>query len=223
MGKARGSRVLVVRALLGAFWAECCGAVLRAASNALVLPAPGTNANAGLEDIRGIKDPVPIPGVPAWLWWLLAFALAAALGWWAWRKWGRKSPAAKPGVVIPPHRRAKDRLRSAGDLLSDPYRFCSLVSDVVRVYLEERFDLHAPERTTEEFLEEMRGSALLLPAQKAMLEQFLTRCDMVKFAREEPSENELKELLDSALRLIDETAPMGEAGADAQPIAEVRA
>lgn len=182
------------------------GPILAAVSNAVVMPPlPGTNSLAAAEDIRGIKDPVVIPSSWGWLWWLLGIATVAALAYYAWRKWGRKIAAPKPAVVVPPHRRAKDRLRAAHELLSDPYRFCILVSDVVRVYLEERFELHAPERTTEEFLEEMRGSAVLSSEQKGMLEDFLTQCDLVKFARAEPSETELKALLESALKLIDDT------------------
>src|SRR6185436_9130169 len=160
------------------------------------------------QDIHGIRPPVVIPSGYWWILWT-ALAVAVAFGLWKlWRKWQQKQLAPKPVVIIPPHRKAKDRLRSAEELLSDPYRFCSLVSDVVRVYLEERFDLHAPERTTEEFLYELTGNTVLNPQHKQLLEDFLTRCDLVKFARFEPSQEELRALLDSALRLIDETAPV---------------
>lgn len=192
---------------------------LAAALSARAQPATNTPA----EGLRGIKGPVEIPDPYGWLWWLLIGAALALLGWWLWRKFRRKDAEAKPAIVIPPHRRAKDRLRGAGQLISDPYQFCSLVSDVVRVYLEERFDLHAPERTTEEFLEEMRRSPVLQAAQKAMLEQFLIRCDLVKFARDEPAESELSQLLQSANDLIDETAPLGEEQPGAAQTAEAGA
>jgi hypothetical protein len=82
-----------------------------------------------------------------------------------------------------------------------------MVSDTIRVYLEERFDFHAPERTTEEFLYELQDTNLLLPDQKASLGEFLTRCDLVKFARYEPAEPELRGLHEAAVRLVDETKP----------------
>lgn len=200
--------------LTSALWAGAalvCVRCMTAATNpaALVLPAsPGGGANEDILDIRGIKDPVPLASSYAWLLWLLAGLLAAAAAYFLYRKYFKKPARPQPAVVIPPHRRAKDRLRAAGELLSDPYRFCSLVSDVLRVYLEERFDLRAPERTTEEFLEEARRSSRLTDPQKAMLLDFLTQCDLVKFARHEPSQDQLQALLDAALRLIDETAPM---------------
>jgi hypothetical protein len=178
-------------------------------SSALIVPAqPATGAASTNFDIRGIKGPVHIPSSYAWIGWtFLALAILAA-AWFAWKKFRRRKTVAKPVVVIPPHRRAKDRLRNVNELLSDPYAYCSLISDVVRTYLEERFDLDAPDRTTEEFLEEMRSTAILHPDHKALLEEFLSRCDLVKFARFEPTQDELKSLLDAALPVIDETAPV---------------
>ena len=182
-------------------------------SAALILPADRAATNAVMEDIRPLKPPVHIPSTYGWLGWVLAAAIAAAAAWWTWKKFRKKQALAPTRISIPPHRKAKDRLRTASELYSDPYRFCSLVSDVVREYLEERFSLHAPDRTTEEFLEEMRGSDSLTPEQKQLLQDFLTRCDLVKFARAEPTIDELKSLLDSALRLVDETAPVAESTA----------
>jgi hypothetical protein len=178
-------------------------------SSALILPAqPPPGAASTNLDIRGIKGPIHIPSSYAWIGWTLLGLAILAAAWFAWQKFKRSKTVAKPVVVIPPHRRAKDRLRNVNELLSDPYAYCSLVSDVVRTYLEERFDLHAPERTTEEFLEEMRSTAVLHPDHKALLEEFLSRCDLVKFARFEPTQEELQSLVDAALKFIDETAPV---------------
>lgn len=186
-------------------------------SPALILPAPaqGTNATSAFEDIHGIRPPVYIPAGYLWLLWVAAVLAVAFAIWAIWKKWRKQNLHPKPAIVIPPHQKAKDRLRTAHELFSEPYRFCSLVSDVVRIYLEERFNLRAPERTTEEFLEEMRDSAALNPGQKILLGQFLGECDMVKFARFEPTVEELKTLLESALRLIEETAPV--TGAEQEP------
>jgi len=90
-------------------------------------------------------------------------------------------------------------------MIQDPRLFCIEVSNIARIYLEERFNFHAPERTTEEFLAELQSTRLLAPDQKDSLGQFLQSCDLVKFARFEPTEAALHELHDSALRLVDET------------------
>jgi hypothetical protein len=183
------------------------------ASNSSTLLVPTQPGGTNLLDIRPLKAPVEIPSTYGWVWWVLAAVIAAFAAWFIWRKLTVKKPFAKPVVLIPPYRKAKDRLRTAGQLMSDPYKFCSLVSDVLRAYVEERFDLHAPERTTEEFMEELRASTKLTPEHKALLEDFLSRCDLVKFARFEPTHPELQSLLDSALRFVDETAPLGESSA----------
>jgi hypothetical protein len=98
-------------------------------------------------------------------------------------------------------------LQAALDRINEPRLFCTVVSDAIRVYMEERFTFHAPERTTEEFLYELQETTLLLPPQKAALADFLSRCDLVKFARYEPTQMELQELLDAAFRLVEETQP----------------
>ena len=79
------------------------------------------------------------------------------------------------------------------------------MSDALRVYLEDRFDFHAPDRTTEEFLTELQSTNRLNDLQKDSLGGFLQSCDLVKFARFEPTEDSLRELHQSALRLVDET------------------
>ena len=97
--------------------------------------------------------------------------------------------------------------RAALNLFDQPKPFCTVVSDAVRLYLEERFGLRAPERTTDEFLGDLSRSAALTQAQKKSLEQFLSSCDMVKFAKYEPQRPELEVLYNSAVRLIEETEP----------------
>jgi hypothetical protein len=169
--------------------------------------------------LRDIKPPVAIPDylfgilIAAALL-ILVGILIASLFWWLQR---RPKPTGPP--PIPAHLRARQRLGEALALIAEPKLFCTAVSDVIRFYLEERFDFRAPERTTEEFLHELRATNLLLPDQKASLGEFLSRCDLVKFARYEPGESELRDLHVSAVRLVDETEPAPEpAGVTAAPV-----
>jgi hypothetical protein len=165
--------------------------------------ALGTNGNT----LRDIKPPVEIPSGWAWVFWVLGALAVAALLFWLWRYWQKRRMQEPVIPVVPPHVRAKQKLEEALALLGQPREFCILVSDTIRWYLEERFDFHAPERTTEEFLYELRETNLLLPDQKESLGGFLKRCDLVKFARYEPGEPELRDLHESALRLVEETEP----------------
>ena len=167
-------------------------------------------AAGGTNELRDIKPLVEIPSGWAWLGWLFAVLALALLAWWAWRYWQKKRAVIPELPVVPPHIRAREKLQQALALLGQPREFCILVSDAIRWYLEERFEFRAPERTTEEFLYEMQSTHLLAPGQKASLGDFLARCDLVKFARYEPGEPELRDLLASALKLVEETEPRPE-------------
>jgi hypothetical protein len=116
----------------------------------------------------------------------------------------RQQAALEPPV--PPHVRARQQLDAALRLIGQPREFSFALSLALRTYLEERFRLRAPERTTEEFLRELELTAALLPDQKTALGGFLEQSDLVKFARYEPTEETLRELHGAALRLVDETA-----------------
>jgi len=166
-----------------------------------------TNATsqAAQDALRDIKPPIEIINV--WLWVAIGAAalvlVAVAIGLILFFVL-RKKPVVVPPPV-PPHLRAKQKLKEALDLIAQPKPFCILVSDTLRFYLEERFKFRAPERTTEEFLHELQATDRLLPDQKESLGEFLKRCDLVKFAQYEPRETELRELHDSAVRLVEET------------------
>ncbi|MGA2028592.1 MAG: hypothetical protein ABSG87_00750 [Verrucomicrobiota bacterium] len=167
-----------------------------------------TNATAqAVNDIRDIKPPVEIPNGWEWLWWtvgaLVVFVLASLI----WRQLHRRMTRVSVTPPVPAHIRAKQKLQEALALISQPKPFCILVSDTVRFYLEERFHFHAPERTTEEFLRELQATDLLSLEQKESLGKFLESCDLVKFAKYEPGEKELRELHSSALQLVKETEP----------------
>jgi len=169
-----------------------------------------TNQTASLtaaNDIRDIKPPVNIPSGWEWLWWMLAALATIAVAVLIWRWWQKRRSQIPVEPPVPAHMHAKEMLEKALALIAHPKPFCTLVSDTVRTYLEERFDFRAPERTTEEFLHELRGTDLLSAEQKEKLGEFLECCDLVKFAKYEPVEPELRDLHGSALRLVEETEP----------------
>jgi hypothetical protein len=165
------------------------------------------NLTAPVNDIHDIKPPLEISDGLAWLWWTLGALVVVTVLLLAWRHFLKRVTAASLPPPIPAHVRAKQRLAEALALLSQPKPFCILVSDTVRFYLEERFKFRAPERTTEEFLRELSNTNLLAGEQKESLGRFLESCDLVKFAKYEPGENELHELHSSAVKLVEETEP----------------
>jgi hypothetical protein len=170
-------------------------------------------AKTGTNDLRDIKPPVEIPSGWAWALWVACALVLAAVVYLLWRYWRANRGKIILSPPLPPHIRAKQKLAEALKLISQPKEFCTVVSDTVRWYLEERFDFHAPERTTEEFLHELRGTTLLTSDQKESLVDFLNGCDLVKFAKYEPREAELRDLHASAVRLVEETEPVLTPGA----------
>ena len=179
-----------------------------AASNqhAVIVPPPTSAAAATNDALRDIRGPVPLPPELLWLWIAVGAALGGLLATLIWNKWFRTGLLPPTIPHVPPHQRAKHRLAEALALLSQPKPFCVAVSDALRLYLEERFEFRAPDRTTEEFLVDLQATDLLNDSQKAFLTDFLTRCDLVKFAKHEPSEADLRHLHSAALGLVEETA-----------------
>jgi hypothetical protein len=172
-------------------------------TTALVVPS---SANA----TNDIRPPTPLVAIPnGWLWllWALVIVALTLAGWLAWRRWRKQIATIHLPPPIPPHEKARRKLQEALALIHDPKPFCILVSDTLRLYLEERFEWHAPERTTEEFLLELADADRLAQNQKDTLAEFLRQCDLVKFAQYEPAQTELRALHGIAARLVDETEP----------------
>jgi len=77
---------------------------------------------------------------------------------------------------------------------SDVKKFFVELSDIVRWLIEQTSNIHAPELTTEEFLRMLgsRHSATTFPTEtRDRLRQFLESADMVKFAKFQPSREEI--------------------------------
>ncbi len=186
-------------------------------SPAVLVTPPGAGSSTEA-DIREVKPPIPIPSVWAWLGPLLIGLAIVTVAWWVWRRLLRRGRrgAEIPMILVPPDFRARERLREALGLLGQPRSFCIAISHALRVYLEEQLQLRAPERTTEEFLDELQSSPRLTLHQKESLGDFLERCDLVKFAGHQPGEPVLRELYGAAMRLVDETA-VPSSTADAGP------
>ena len=176
--------------------------VAHAQTNLLSAATDATNA------LRDIKPPLAIASPWEPLLWVLAILLLFLLivgGIVAFLLWKFRRRPAPP--MIPAHVRARQQLEAALAWLHQPKPFVIAISDTLRSYLEERFNFRAPDRTTEEFLLDLQRTSLLDHSQKDSLGDFLQRCDLVKFARYEPTETELRQLHAAALQLVLDTEP----------------
>ena len=136
----------------------------------------------------------PFPTPPArWPWLLAGGALLLGGGLLVAANRRRRVPTLAIAPT-PPHVRALrelERLRQRPRATAaEVAAFYVAVSQVLRDYLEARFGLRAPERTTEEFLRDLEAGDALAKAHRADLEAFLSQCDLVKFAAVVPSERD---------------------------------
>lgn len=96
----------------------------------------------------------------------------------------------------------------AGEKLVEQGRikeFYEKLSGCLRQYIENRFQLRAPEQTTEEFLEQLKASDALKLEHKQELRKFMEHCDLVKFARYQPSDDQINESLTMAEGFVEKT------------------
>lgn len=91
------------------------------------------------------------------------------------------------------------------------------LSAILRYYVEARFNIHAPERTTPEFLEEIAEAERFDPAQEAFLASFLRHCDRVKFARLEPEPADMNAHMAAVRRFVEETVPQEQPADESEP------
>jgi hypothetical protein len=81
-----------------------------------------------------------------------------------------------------------DRIQSELEKMQ-PYQFSISVSDVLRHYVSEQFNLPVTRQTSVEFLSALANFSQFSEEEKKLLEDFLSRCDLIKFARYEGSDS----------------------------------
>ncbi len=168
-----------------------------------VQPAPSRGPAGDIHDIRG---PISIP----YEWFLpatIALGLLVMAGLFAlWKFFPRRLLV----HVKSPYEIALERLDAARSLMKTETvrEYAFTVSEVIRVYIEQRFHEVAARRTTEEFIADLLGQSWSpLAAHRGRLEDFLKHCDLIKFARWGATTREMELMQDSARAFILETQP----------------
>jgi hypothetical protein len=181
----------------------------------LSLLAPDTDQVA----IKDIKPPYALPPDREKIFLLagLMVLLAAVVIYGYYFRIKKSSPQKSPETRLKPEeiaRRELDRLLAEDLLAKGEIKLFHLrISDILRHYIENRFGLKAPERTTEEFLLELSQAEstanVLLSIHKNLLADFLSQCDLVKFAKHEPSLMESQITVDICREFIEKTKELG--------------
>jgi len=171
-----------------------------------------TTLDEDASDVRDIRPPVVIKKNYFRLYYIVAIvfgvlAIAGAIMLFLYRKKQREVEFVPEPLSA--HQIAYNELESlrALKLISEGRikEYYYRLSNIVRCYIESRFKLMAPERTTEEFLAEMTVTDRLAEVHKKLISNFLEHCDMVKFAAYGPDRREIENAFNSAIKLVDET------------------
>ena len=192
---ARSFEGVLLAALLCGTAAFAQAPAVSGAAASVTAPSPAA------ADIRDIRGPEPIPAL--WLWTICAATgvLLTSSAYFAWRRIQRR----RLMPVKLPYEIALERLEVARALMRpDSVRIFSIsVSDIVRLYIEQRFQVRAAHRTTEEFLYDLLvPSDALLASQRSLLAGFLSHCDLAKFGGWALSAQDMEHMYRSARAFI---------------------
>ena len=153
-------------------------------------------------DIHEIAPPVDYSLVPPWVIYAgvtLGLAAFGLLAWWIRERSRRPKPQQSPRDRA---REELNRSRAEMERLT-PYQFSIRISDILRRYVTEQFQLPLTRQTSVEFLNTLAKAPAFSEDEKSLLEDFLNRCDLIKFARYDATIEESRLLLAEATRFVE--------------------
>jgi hypothetical protein len=148
-----------------------------------------------------IAPPVNYLLVPPWLIFVGSLIILTIIGLAIW--YGRRF-FCKKQVTLSPCERALAALSAIENEVEKiaPYQFSIRVSDILRRYVVEHFDLPMTRQTSVEFLNAIASAPSFGDEEKALLADFLNRCDLIKFARYDATTEDSRLLLDEARQFV---------------------
>jgi hypothetical protein len=153
------------------------------------------------QEFHDIAPPVDYSLIPPWVIFVATFVGLTLLGLLVWLI-ARKRKRPQPPKL--PRARALEALEqiSADVERINPYQFSIRVSDILRRYVTEQYALPVTRQTSVEFLTTLARSSPFSEDEKLLLEDFLNRCDLIKFARYEATSADSRLLLEEATRFV---------------------
>jgi hypothetical protein len=135
------------------------------------------------------------------------FLFAGSLTWLYLRK---RSASAVEEVMPPPIDPYQEALENIAELQNtkpalQPKPFVFRLSEILRVYVEKLFKVPAMELTSEEFMREIVSHAFFRNRYEDLLREFVERGDRVKYSKELMGQDEMNQLLNTALHIVKDT------------------
>ena len=167
--------------------------------------------------IKPIKAPLKVDyKLNEFTWWIvgLVLLLIALIGGFIWYRRYKNKPApvvARPRPKEPAHIWANKELKKLdGEKLwqNDKVKeYHSKLTDILRLYLEFRFNYYAMEATTEEIINEVNKREISMDT-SAKLQETLRLADFVKFAKMNPAPDQNTKSIQSAFDFVEMTKPI---------------
>ena len=159
------------------------------------------NLLAAAQDFHEIAPPVDYSFVPTWLIFVASFAVLSLVGLAVWLLKRKKKPGPPPKL---PRAIALEELDAINGEIEtmNPYLFSIRVSDILRRYVTSQYALPVTRQTSVEFLTALAKASPFSPDEKSLLEDFLNRCDLIKFARYDATPADSQLLLEEATRFV---------------------
>ncbi|MBW6521442.1 MAG: DUF4381 family protein [Desulfoarculaceae bacterium] len=194
---------LLLAFVLGLGGAATIG-VCAEASPPLQLAAPMIEGQQqGVVALHDIRGPVELPDSSGLLFWLLialAVVIIAGLLFYFWKR-------RKKGEIQPqPHEIALTELARLRTMMNPEQAllYAAQLSEILRRYVEARFQLHSTRQTTREFFADLGlnpQAVRSMAAHHDRLKECLEQCDMAKFAHCIPGQPEM-EAMEEAVRFF---------------------
>jgi Domain of unknown function (DUF4381) len=153
------------------------------------------------EEFHDIAPPVDYSLISPWLVFLIAFVALSLLGLVVWWFAQRRKPELPPKAPREIALGELEQIRPEIERMS-PYQFSIHVSDILRRYVTQQYGLPATRQTSIEFLTAAAKASSFSANDKSLLEDFLNRCDLIKFAKYEATMSDSELLLDEAIRFV---------------------
>ena len=148
-----------------------------------------------------IAPPVNYWLVPPWMMFVASLIVLTIIGLAIW--YGRKLFRKQQPTPSPRERAlaSLSRIESEVEEIA-PYQFSIRVSNILRRYVVEQFELPMTRQTSVEFLNSISSAANFSDNEKTLLADFLNRCDLIKFARYEATTEDSRLLLEEARQFV---------------------
>ena len=169
---------------------------------------------------KGIKDVKPPQKIPLdWriiILWILIILIILGVSYYLYKRYNRQKsnqPVIRKEIKLPPHVIALNSLNTLNEKKlwqnGKIKEYHSEITEIIRKYFSERFDLHALELTTSETMELLRTTKDT-EVIRDITESFLNNADMVKFAKFSPLGSVNEEMMTQAVEIVEKTIPKPE-------------